>query len=553
MIVMQNRDRLRQLVGDYYHGLITLDSYREQRAELLDNIGAVLDERSDTVTNRKQPPPEKERQTSPPVPTGSEVSKSPSGSKTGVVVGVVIAAIAVIGYVVVTQIPDFGAARDPQTEQGGVVQESGLERGDALLQEFVSRNDWSDDSLSNFLLAWGALDEEQRQQSIDGRRYRQFTATLHQRIREESALVGAQSSGRLANLADFAVTIGAPYRASRAPSADQFDDPKEAVASVEPPEDSPTLEPEEDAPIVAAEVSDAVEESTPAATPSPNEADESAETASLDADTGPAIVETDTPAIDDPCPAALASTRRPYCQDVLPDSGKGPSLVVLMTGDFEMGDSKNESESPVHSVNIAYNIAMSRHEVTADEYASYCAATSLLCVDQPWGGDHPVVSVSWADAVSYTEWLSAETGFTYRLPSEAEWEFAARAGTQSPYFFGEEITPAAALSSENGPVETPLPRSDRSINRNPFRLYHMSGNVREWTLDAWYPQYDGAPRDGSAQDDAKNALKVVRGGSYSDPGSKLRSAAREALDRNHRDAMTGFRVVREVLQPAAEQ
>ncbi len=155
--------------------------------------------------------------------------------------------------------------------------------------------------------------------------------------------------------------------------------------------------------------------------------------------------------------------------------------------------------------------------------------------------------MTWDDAVSYTEWLSESTGFGYRLPSEAEWEFAARAGTQSPYFFGDEITPAAALSSENGPVEKPLPRSDRSINRNPFRLYHMSGNVREWTLDAWYPNYENARPDGSARSIETESSRVVRGGSYSERARKLRSAAREPLDRSHRDTMTGFRVVREVL------
>jgi formylglycine-generating enzyme required for sulfatase activity len=148
--------------------------------------------------------------------------------------------------------------------------------------------------------------------------------------------------------------------------------------------------------------------------------------------------------------------------------------------------------------------------------------------------------------------LTNATGFQYRLPSEAEWEFAARAGTQSPYFLGDEITPSAAHSSDNRPADAPLSRSERRINSNPFRLYHMSGNVREWTQDAWYPDYDNAPADGSARLLDSEDQRTVRGGSYADPGTKLQSAAREPLERAHRDAMTGIRIVREIRQQAPD-
>ena len=174
---------------------------------------------------------------------------------------------------------------------------------------------------------------------------------------------------------------------------------------------------------------------------------------------------------------------------------------------------------------------------------------SLPCPDRIWeSDDYPVVLISWDDAILYTQWLSEETGFTYRLSSEAEWEFSARAGTQSPYFFGDEITPSSARSLVNGQADSPLPRSDRTVNRNQFRLYHMSGNVREWVQDAWYSDYDNAPANGIVRVDDSENRRVVRGGSYSDPGTKLRSAAREPLDRSHRDTVTGFRIIREIVQ-----
>ena len=228
------------------------------------------------------------------------------------------------------------------------------------------------------------------------------------------------------------------------------------------------------------------------------------------------------------------------------DGSKGPPLVVLPTGAYEMGTDGIDSESPPHQVDIAYHLAFSRYEITAQEFQQYCAATSLICAEAPWGDDYPIVSVSWDDAVAYTEWLSETTGFEYRLPSEAEWEFAARAGTESPYFFGDEITPSAAHWSGNGTVDSPVSRSDQAVNRNPFRLYHMSGNVREWTQDAWLKNYDNAPRDGSAHQNEAEDRRVVRGGSYSDSSTRLRSAAREPLDRSRRDSKTGFRIVREV-------
>jgi formylglycine-generating enzyme required for sulfatase activity len=552
-MALNDNARLRQLVGDYYHGLISLDSYRQQRAELLDNIGAQVDEQSDTRTNKKKNSVAEAASAAKPAPASSGVPGSASGSRKSGIIAASIAGIVIVGLVVATQLFEIDTAPELDAKQEGAVPESGIARGDALIEEFLSRNDWSPDGLSNFRLAWGAMDDGQRRLATKGRSYRELTTRLHQRIREEIALGAAAGSDRLGSLEGFAETLGVPYRGSLPPVANRMTQ-EDASARVEPqekpvvPEIVSAEEAAEPTEGITSEADPPVSETPPTDTAEQaiDEADPPIEVPA--SDPNPESLESANPAVavDDPCTPEIAKTRRPYCQDMLSSGSKGPPLVVLPAGSFQMGNDGVDTESPAHPVEIAKNIAMSRFEITADEFAEYCAATGLSCPDSAWSGDHPVVSVSWDDAVEYTDWLSETTGFRYRLPSEAEWEFAARAGTQSPYAFGDSITPSAAFSSENGVAEAPLPRTDRSINRNPFRLYHMSGNVREWTMDAWYPDYENARLDGSARSHETEALRVVRGGSFTDPGHKLRSAAREPLDRSHRDTVTGFRVVREV-------
>jgi formylglycine-generating enzyme required for sulfatase activity len=246
------------------------------------------------------------------------------------------------------------------------------------------------------------------------------------------------------------------------------------------------------------------------------------------------------------CAAELLNTRRPYCRDALQAGGEAPALVIVPAGSFQMGGDQR-TEGPAHEVVFAEAIAMSVYEISFADFDAYCAAASVRCPENPWGAaDYPVVLVSWDEAVAYTEWLSAQTGRRYRLPTEAEWEYAARAGTQSPYPFGNLVTPVAARSSANGAVDSPLPNSNDSVNPNGFRLFHMIGNVREWVADAWQADYEGAPTDGSARSGTDTTLRVVRGGAYSDGARQLRSAARMSLAPGASDRATGFRVVREL-------
>jgi len=246
------------------------------------------------------------------------------------------------------------------------------------------------------------------------------------------------------------------------------------------------------------------------------------------------------------CKASLAKSRKPYCRDKIEGVGNGPTMVVIRSGEFTMGG-KNKDEQPAHKVTINSHFAMSVHEISFGEYDMFCQSKNTSCPNQPWSGkDYPVVNITHSDATTYTEWLSEKTGQSYRLPSEAEWEYAARAGTKSEYPFGDEILITNAVFSDKKKLSAPLPKSDRTINKNKFRLYHMVGNVREWVADTWHDGYSGAPVDGSAYVDTGANQYLVRGGSYADPAEALRSGARQKL--LSADNYTGFRVLQELAE-----
>ena len=244
------------------------------------------------------------------------------------------------------------------------------------------------------------------------------------------------------------------------------------------------------------------------------------------------------------CNADLAKSRRPYCIDILDSGEKGPVLVVLGGGSFDMGGAKTE-EQPQHTVTLAQPIAIGMFEISVAEFKRYCSGAGVDCPPQPWSEeDYPVVNVSWRMANEYAAWLSQITGAEYRLPSEAEWEYAARAGTRTPFPFGAEIDPTHARFTFKQTLTTPLAAKDRSVNSNEFKLYHMVGNVREWVLDTWSKDYRSAPTDGSAKIQSSIDERVVRGGSFADNAESLRSAARMSLAAGRADELTGFRVVR---------
>jgi formylglycine-generating enzyme required for sulfatase activity len=223
-----------------------------------------------------------------------------------------------------------------------------------------------------------------------------------------------------------------------------------------------------------------------------------------------------------------------------------PELALIPAGAFSMGSTVTATEGPVHSVTLHKPFGISVYEVSQAEFRAYCQRPGHTCASQPWtGDDYPVVNVSLSDAHGYVEWLSATTGQHYRLPTEAEWEYAARAGQTGLYPSGDSLAATDAWFALHG-APAGAARRSQQFNRNAFRLYHMIGNVREWVDDIWSGTFEGAPVDGSARTTGQSGTHVVRGGSYEDNSAKLRLSTREPLADSARDAFTGLRIVREL-------
>ena len=225
-------------------------------------------------------------------------------------------------------------------------------------------------------------------------------------------------------------------------------------------------------------------------------------------------------------------------------------MVVIPAGTFQMGCVSGrdcgDDEHPVHPVTISRPFALSRHEVTFDEYDRFAAATGRSRPDdEGWGrGRRPVVNVSWDDAQAYVSWLSSETGVRYRLPSEAEWEYAARAGSTAAYSWGNEIGRNRANCDGCGSQwDEEMTAPVGSFGANPWGLHDMHGNVSEWLEDCWHETYAGAPADGSAWTAGGDCdRRVSRSGFWgSNPGG-LRAANRGGGGAGFGFSFRGFRV-----------
>ncbi|MDE2830787.1 MAG: formylglycine-generating enzyme family protein [Gemmatimonadota bacterium] len=227
-----------------------------------------------------------------------------------------------------------------------------------------------------------------------------------------------------------------------------------------------------------------------------------------------------------------------------------PEMVVIPAGSFQMGCVSGidcyDDEKPVREVKID-SFALSKYEVTFEEYDAFTDATGReRANDEGWGrGRRPVINVSWYDAIAYTEWLSDQTGKTYRLPSESEWEYAARAGTGTAYSWGDSIDYDRAncdgcVSAWDGEKTAPV----GSFEANAWGVYDMHGNVSEWAQDCWRPSYRGVPTDGSAGVRGDCNRRLMRGGSWADKPRILRSATRLTYSSEARSIFYGFRVAR---------
>lgn len=269
-----------------------------------------------------------------------------------------------------------------------------------------------------------------------------------------------------------------------------------------------------------------------------------------------------------PGPTAMATrSDAPAVGTVLRDCPDCPELVVVPAGRFVMGITPAEAErmgapgnryvsweQPQHEVTIGKALAMGRYPVTRDEYALFAAEAGQEVAGTLWQtpgirqtGRDPVVKVSWTEAKAYIAWLSRKTGRSYRLPTEAEWEYAVRAGTTTPWWWGDEVGTANAVCDGCGtnwdgkgtaPVDAMPP--------NPWGLYDMLGNAFDMVEDCWNPSYEGAPSDGSAWLGGDCNLRVSRGGSWTLDPRFVRAGTRGRDKPDYRGAMVGFRVARDL-------
>ena len=284
--------------------------------------------------------------------------------------------------------------------------------------------------------------------------------------------------------------------------------------------------------------------------------------------------------------------------DALRTGGRGPELVVIPHGAFRMGAGDGEAdatdaERPARPIRFDRGLAMARHEVTVGEFGRFVAATGYEpratrrgystaydersgnlvrrsgvdwrsdYVGNPADPDMPVVHVSAQDAMAYAEWLSAQSGHAYRLPSEAEFEYALRAGSTARFPWGEGSPPTRAGNFTGALDQSPSgrrwrnafegygdgawgPAAVQSYTANAFGLHDMAGNVAEWVADCWHDNYRRAPDDGQAWVNPGCRNRVVRGGSWASSPAQTRSAWRMASQSDTTSARVGFRVVREI-------
>lgn len=255
-------------------------------------------------------------------------------------------------------------------------------------------------------------------------------------------------------------------------------------------------------------------------------------------------------------------------QDKLATGGQAPRMIFIAGGALLMGSPMSETgrdqdEGPQVQVSLQ-PFAIGESEVTFAEYDRFVAATGRPApAANGWGrGDRPVINISWADARSYAIWLSRETGFRYRLPTEAEWEFAARAGTTTPFSSGECLSTSQANFDDRKSVAfNHCPSSGFFVGQtvpvtayppNPWGLHGVHGNVRELLQDCWVLTYSGRPQDGSAVFSGEGGQcgtggsRIARGGVWDDVMKSGRSANRFAVEEQTLASNVGLRLARDV-------
>lgn len=233
------------------------------------------------------------------------------------------------------------------------------------------------------------------------------------------------------------------------------------------------------------------------------------------------------------------------------DCSNCPEMVVIPSGSFQMGDIQGGGygdEKPVHRVSISRSFSVGKYEVTFSQWNACVTAggCSHRPDDRGWGeGSRPVIKVSWHDAKSYVKWLSGKTGKTYRLLSEAEWEYVARAGSNNKYSWGNSIGSNKANCGGCGSQWDESKTSPvGSFRPNGFGVYDMHGNVWEWVEDCYIDNYDNGPSTSRARTGGDCSSRVKRGGSWGNAPWVVRSANRTVGSPAYRSNYVGFRIAR---------
>ncbi|RLJ22047.1 hypothetical protein DJ031_01675 [bacterium endosymbiont of Escarpia laminata] len=550
----QPKIRLRQLAREFAEGRIDRESYRARRTGLLDalsptdKIAPASDRKAPAVTNR------------------SILPLAAAAGSLLLVAGVGLFLLFTGDEEPPSTLPVVPAETQPpppmvepppppmipQTE----------ETLTTVLQAFVQSDDWREESREQLLQEWQSRGAQAIAEARSSRWFRDLETDFQSRLEEERGLATSSNGEKVKSLLDFGrrlelqndiaekalIVMPTPEKKLRPVSPPQTPVEKPAPKTTPepvtptPPKPVTAVAPKQkmassiEAPNKQSVFREAVKqniEEKPAASPSRKQSTN---------------VEIPVPP---GCRPKYSSRHRLQCRDRLQLGENGPWLAVLPGGLFAMGSSDKTQEEPVHQVNIAYPFTISTHEVSYREYARFCRAVTGECPEQPWNRDDlSVVNISWDDAKRYTVWLSKQTGKGYRLPTEAEWEYAARAGSTGPYPVAETDLGSYAHYARHGGEDSPQASKPQRTNPNAFGLFHMAGNVREWVLDNWHKNHIDSLGDGKPRFVPDSEQRVVRGGSYNDSASALRSSARAALPQTQADRYTGFRVVRDIyLKP----
>ncbi|MFT5708417.1 MAG: sulfatase activating formylglycine-generating enzyme [Oceanospirillaceae bacterium] len=239
-------------------------------------------------------------------------------------------------------------------------------------------------------------------------------------------------------------------------------------------------------------------------------------------------------------------------RDPLPGGQYGPDMIIIAPGSFMMGDASgvgNDNEKPLHKVTFDYKFAIARYEVTFAQYDLFATQTGRrLPDDEGWGRDQqPAINVSWRDARAYTRWLAKETQLPYRLPSEAEWEYTARAGSTTNYWWGDKSLPGFVHCTDCGDaLGGKQPLKVGSMKANPWGLYDLNGNVDEWVIDCYSEDYNEAKTTGKANQIAGCQYRSMRGGSWFDNTRITRSSSRYRHPPDSKRNTWGFRVALQI-------